>query len=83
MFILRYIRMIAESVERIWFADSQMRKPHPETEGMAPDRLEYPEAWAKIRFTGTILVLVTREGGKEWIPSAVEVHAIPLSRMLK
>ena len=46
-------------------------------------RLEYPEAWAKIRVTGTILVLGTKKGGKEWIPSAVVLHAIPLSRMLK
>ncbi len=30
-----------------------------------------------------ILVLATKEGGKEWIPSAVVLHAIPLSRMLK
>jgi len=28
--------------------------------------LEYPEAWAKIRVTGTILVLATKEGGKAW-----------------
>jgi hypothetical protein len=27
--------------------------------------LEYPKAWAKIRITGTILVLATKEGGKE------------------
>ena len=68
----------------MWFADSQMQELHPETEGMAPDRLEYPEAWAKIRVAGTILVLATtKEGGKEWIPSAVVLHAIPLSRMLK
>ncbi len=36
-----------------------------------------------MRVTGTILVLATKEGGKEWIPSAVVLHAIPLSQMLK
>jgi len=46
-------------------------------------RLEYPEAWAKIRVTGTILVLATKEGGKAWIPGAVVPHAIRLSQMLK
>ena len=68
----------------MWFADSQVQKPHPETEGMAPGRLEYPEAWAKIRVAGTILVLATtKEGGKAWIPSAVVPRAIRLSQMLK
>ena len=53
-------------LRRMRFAGSQMQKPHPENR-RAPHlaQLEYPEAWAKIRVRGTILVLATREGGKD------------------
>ncbi len=68
----------------MWFADVQMQKTEPENR-RSGHLTDWNTRGLGLRFAlqGPSSVLATKEGGKEWIPSAVVLHAIPLSRMLK